>query len=518
MGIAALIVSGGVLLSRVLGQVREIIFAGLLGASGDTDVYVAAFTLPDFLNYLLAGGFLSITFIPIFARYLADDDEEGGWAALTAVIRPLTAGIVALVVVGWVATPWAVELLFDRFDAEQVAETVRLTRIVLPAQVFFVLGALYTAVQYGKGRFFIPTLAPIVYNLGIIVGGVGFALVTGTPEPEGFIWGALAGAFVGNFALQYWGARGVGMRWVPGTSWSHPALGEYLRIALPLMIGQSIVVLDETFMRVFGNKVGEAAATQLQYARRTMMVPVGVVAQAAAVAAYPFLARLFAEGKRREMADTLDRSLASVVSASVVATALIVALSQPFVRTLFERGAFEPADTVATASALFFYSFSIPAWGASQVVTRAFYARRQMWTPVAIGTAASLLVVPLYLVLHDRFGLEGVAVASTLGLGIYAVALVARWYGEPDHRHRLGLVAAGPMRSVPLAAGAGAAAFGVAWLVVRAMGQGWPAAVVAAVAGTAVFAGVGVVLGSWLYDRFGSGTSKVSAGGTSSAR
>ncbi|NIR35460.1 MAG: murein biosynthesis integral membrane protein MurJ, partial [Actinobacteria bacterium] len=112
--------------------------------------------------------------------------------------------------------------------------------------------------------------------------------------PEGFVWGALAGAFAGNFALQWWGARRVGMRWIGGTGWRHPALGEYLKIALPLMIGQSIVVLDETFMSVFGNRVGDGAQTHLQYARRTMLVPVGAIAQAAGVAAYPTLARLFA--------------------------------------------------------------------------------------------------------------------------------------------------------------------------------------------------------------------------------
>ena len=105
MGTAALIVSAGVLISRILGQLREIIFASLLGATASTDEYVAAFAIPDFLNYLLAGGFLSITFIPIFSRYLATDDEEGGWEALSAIIRPVAVGIITLVAIGWVAAP-----------------------------------------------------------------------------------------------------------------------------------------------------------------------------------------------------------------------------------------------------------------------------------------------------------------------------------------------------------------------------------------------------------------------------
>ena len=196
MGIAALIVSSGILISRVLGQVRDIIFAGLLGADGTTDQYVAAFALPDFLNYLLAGGFLAITFIPIFSRYLADDDEEAGWVALAAILRPIAIGITALVVAGWISAPFVVDKLFPDFTPDQASATIRFTRIVLPAQVFFVLGGLFTAVQYAKGVFTIPTLAPIIYNVGIIAGGLLYAGVTGEADPEGFVWGALGGAFI----------------------------------------------------------------------------------------------------------------------------------------------------------------------------------------------------------------------------------------------------------------------------------------------------------------------------------
>ena len=215
LGRAALIVSGGIIASRLLGQVRESLFAAMLGATDVTDQYVAAFRIPDFLNYLLAGGFLAITFVPIFARYLADGDERGGWEALTAILRPLAVAITGLVVIGWFIAPWVIETVYPNFTADQIANTVRLTRIVLPAQIFFVTGALFVAVQYAKGAFTIPAIAPVAYNLGIIAGGIGYALVTGDADPEGFAWGALIGAFVGNFAIQVWGARRVGMELFP---------------------------------------------------------------------------------------------------------------------------------------------------------------------------------------------------------------------------------------------------------------------------------------------------------------
>jgi putative peptidoglycan lipid II flippase len=506
MGAAALIVSAGVLISRILGQLREVIFASLLGANASTDEYVAAFAIPDFLNYLLAGGFLSITFIPILSRYLATDDEEGGWEALSAIIRPVAAGIVGLVALGWIAAPTVIDLLFPRFSPEQIENTIRFTRIILPAQIFFVLGALFSAVQYAKGVFTIPTLAPIIYNLGIIIGGVGWAIAKGA-SPEGFIWGALAGAFIGNFALQWWGAHRVGMRLNLRIPWRHPVLKEYLLIAFPLMIGQSIVVLDETFMRVFGQFVNEGAATELNYARRTMLVPVGVIAQAAGVAAYPFLARLFAEGRLDDMKDTVDKTLRYVLVLSMAATALVAAMTVAIVRALFERGEFTAASTVGTAQALFFYAFAIPVWGGLQILTRAFYARREMWTPVIVGTAATIAAVPLYVILQSTFGLEGVALASTLALGIYTGILAAVWYGGGDDSWRIRRLAADAGRAVPLAAIGGFAAFGAAYGIGQlvdfaSMGSALTTIVSIGIVlvGTAVFVAVALALGALLYD------------------
>ncbi len=500
LGQAALIVSGGVLLSRILGQLREIIFAGLLGADGITDQYVAAFRIPDFLNYLLAGGFLSITFIPIFAKYLADDDEEGGWMALSAVLRPIGFGIVALVGIGYLATPWIIDAIYPEFTPAQVAATVRLTRIVLPAQIFFVLGALFSAVQYAKGHFTTPTIAPIVYNLGIITGGLVYAQVAGAPDPEGFIWGALVGAFVGNFALQWWGARRVGMQLFLGVSWRHPALRTYISIALPLMIGQSIVVLDETFMSTFGGLVGEGAQTHLLYARRTMFVPIGVVAQAAGVAAYPFLARLYAEGRAKLMADTVDKTLRWVLALSILAAGAIASLSVPTIRVLFERSAFKPDDTVAAGAALFFYSFAIPVWGGLQVLNRAFYARRQMWTPVAVGTAATGLAIPTYWAMQRAFGLEGVAAASVVALGGYTLALGMLWYRDPSHRGRAAAILEGAGRALPLAVGGGAAAWAMAAALESVLGTGFGPSLLTLLTAAATYALVVLALARGLYE------------------
>ena len=501
VGAAAVVVAGGIMLSRLLGIVRDMIFAWMLGADGVTDVYVAAFRIPDFANYLLAGGFLTITFIPIFAKYMADDEEDAGWVGFSAIIRWLALGITALIAIAWAATPSLVAWLFPDFTPDQADSTIQLTRIVLPAQFAFVVGAMFAAVQYAKGIFTIPTLAPIIYNLGIITGGIAWQVATGEPDPAGFIWGALAGAFIGNFAIQIWGARRVGMKLSISAPWKHPAVIAYIVIAFPLMLGQSVVALDELFMSVFGGMVGEGAQTHLQFARRTMFVPIGVIAQAAAVAAYPTLARLFAEGNRPALLHTVNKAMRYVFVLSIGAAGIVAAMSLPTIRVLFERGSFTSDDTSAAASALFMYAFGIPVWGALQIITRAFYAKREMWTPVIVGTAVTILAVPLYFVMHSAFGIEGVAITSVLTLGVYTAVLMGVWYRPADARAGLGPMLKGAGRAIPLAVPAAFASGAVAWAISTGI-EGSPliSATLALVVGGVVYAGVVLGIGSLLYD------------------
>ncbi|MDH5374043.1 MAG: polysaccharide biosynthesis C-terminal domain-containing protein, partial [Acidimicrobiia bacterium] len=152
------------------------------------------------------------------------------------------------------------------------------------------------------------------------------------------------------------------------------------------------------------------------------------IAQAAGVAAYPFLARLFAEGRHSELATTLRKALQYVVFAGAAATAAVLAASQPAVKVVFERGEFTAAATIGTAAALVPYAFSIPVWGAHQLLARGFYARRQMWVPVITGTIGTAVGVGLYIWLFDLMGTPGMALASTLAMTLYTVLMATVWY------------------------------------------------------------------------------------------
>jgi putative peptidoglycan lipid II flippase len=493
MGIAAAIVAGGTLLSRALGLVRQIVFAWLLGAGTTGDEYFVAFIIPDFLNYLLAGAYMAITLIPILTRRFASGDDEDAWRAFWAVARPLTIGSVVLVAVAMPLVNSVLGVIEPGFTADQVANASRLTRIVLPAQIFFILGQLLTAVQFARERFFIPILGPIVYNIGIIGGGIAGGLGRDNPTADGFAWGALVGAFLGIFLLQAWGARRCGLKLPEGSIRHHPAVRRYFALAIPLMLGQSLVMLDEQLGRAFGSLWENGGVSWLTFGRQTMLVPVGVIAQAAGVATYPFLARLVAEGRHREMARAVGRALRYIVVFSLAAAAGLIALAVPTVRLLYERGSFDAADTVATAGTLVFFALGVPLWGLQQILARGFYAREEMWTPVIVGTLATAAAVPIYWGLNKAMGVDGLALASTVAILLYTGALAIIWYQRTGwhEAHSVGITS---LRNLPLATAAGFAAWGTAiWIMGRFPIQGEISSFCAVAAGGVVLLAVALL-------------------------
>src|SRR5579863_10523936 len=166
------IVMGGILLSRVLGFFREWAVAHQMGSNAVTDAYYAAFTLPDFLNYLVAGGSLSVTFIPVFAKYVAEKSEDEGWRVFSTVITVMGLVLVGLVLLGELFANKLAAAIAPGFGPAERSQVVFLTRLMPPAQICFYEGSILSAVQYAKGQFVVPSLAPLVYNMGIILGGM----------------------------------------------------------------------------------------------------------------------------------------------------------------------------------------------------------------------------------------------------------------------------------------------------------------------------------------------------------
>jgi putative peptidoglycan lipid II flippase len=231
-------------------------------------------------------------------------------------------------------------------------------------------------------------------------------------------------------------------------------------------------VLDEQLIRIFGAYAEEGAVTALALARKVNMVPVGLVAQAAGIAAYPTLARLHAEGRTGDLRATAAATLRMAFFVGGLATAAVIATAPEALRVLFERGAWTADSTVRAASALLVFSLSIPFWAAHQLLSRSLYAQRRMWAPVLIGTAATVVALPLYpWAVNASDGGATLAIASTAGIVLTTLGLAGYWFR--GHGDEVGPVVGTMLRVVPAVALAGVAGRYAASLV-PAAGAGEP--------------------------------------------
>lgn len=424
VGIAAVIMMASVFLSRLFGLVRLMAIAYLGGRSGAVDAYQVAFVIPEILNHIVASGFLSITFIPIFSRYLARNQEARGWRVFSTIFTCFGCMLAVFIVIAHVFVPELVALLArGRPDPVFRDSVVRMTRIILPAQFFFFSGGLFMAVQFSKERFLIPALAPLIYNVGIIAGGFILAPRVGM---EGFSWGVLAGAFVGNFALQWWGAHRAGMNFSLNFDFKHPDLIQYIKLTLPLMLGLTMFFSMEVFKIFFGAYLPAGGIADLEYSLRTMLLLVAFFGQAVGVASYPFMARLVVEEKMRQLNELLNntlRYLAVVIPFSI----LLMVLRHEVILILFQRGKFDAAATDQTATVLIFMLVGAFAFAANTIVPRAYYAMQDTLFPAIYGTLAVLLSIPLYLLGLNLMGAGGVALAASLSAILQVVVLYTLW-------------------------------------------------------------------------------------------
>jgi putative peptidoglycan lipid II flippase len=460
---AAALLAASVLLSRILGFGREMVIAPLLGATPEADAYRAAFQIPDLLFHFLAGGAFSIAFIPIYTRMLAREGEAAAGDLLAVVLGTMTCLVTVLTLLLWFWAEPLIALQFPRFEPEQKTLAVRLTRIVLPAQICFVAGGVIRAVLMARDRFLTQALAPLLYNLGIIAGGL---LLGARLGAEGFAWGALAGAVVGQLGLAVVDVRvgGLRLRWRVAPL-DRRFLG-YLGVAAPLLLGLSLATVDEWYDRWFGGLQAAGTISYLAYARQLMLVPVAVVGQAIGTAALPTFAQLVSAGRPEELGRTVEATLRAALGLAVVAAAALAVLEEPLVAVVYERGRFIGDDTLAVARVVGVFAWAVPAWVTQQIAARSFYARGDTWRPMVLGTVVAVAAVPLYLALGPRFGAEGLAAAGALGMS--ANALATLWLGRRLHGAPRLLPLLDTFARAGLAAGAGV----LAALAAEPLGRG----------------------------------------------
>ena len=440
---ATVLLMFAVMLSRVIGFFREAYIAYAFGAGHATDAYNAAFTLPDWLNYLVAGGTASITFIAIYTKFLAEKREDEAQKTFSVIITVMTVVLGAGIVLAEIFAPNIERHLFPHFGADELRLCVHLTRILLPAQVFFYVGGVVSAVLLSRRLFLLPAFGPLLYNVFIILGGVLLGRRLGIAS---LAIGALFGSFVGPFLVNAIGARRVGTGYRPSFDLKNVAFRQWVRLSIPLMLGVSLVTADDWILRYFASG-GVGDITRLNYAKRLFLVPIAVLGQATGQASLPFFARLFNEKRLQEFRDTVNNSVYRISAVSFLATAWMMAAALPLIDILYRRGRFQFSDSRETALYFFWFAISLAFWSAQALYARAFYAAGDTLTPMIASSIITLASLPMYSVLFRSFSVVGLTISSDVGIFANTVALALLL-----HRRKLVMTSALPWKELGKAA------------------------------------------------------------------
>lgn len=411
-----------ILLSRVLGLIRDMVISGLFGQGRNTDIYYAAFKLPDILFYLIAGGVMSAAFVPVFVEYLSKDRREDAWELFSVIASVMTVVVVVFIIFGEIFARQLVPLVATPGikDPTALDRIAYLTRIILPAQLFFFVGGLMMASLWAHQQFVAPGLGPSIYNIAIITGGAIAGSQLGPQGVEGLAWGALVGAFLGNFVLQLIILRRYGLRYRPNFNFRHPGAVRVWKLMIPVIFSLSLTYVDVYVNQLFASYLFKGAISALDRANRLMQVPIGIFGQAIAIGFYTTLAAQFATQKMVDFRDTVNYGLRTIAFVAIPSTVLLIVLRVPIVQLLFQHGHFDAQATREVADPLIFYSLGILAWSAHPLMARAFYSMHNTWIPVLTGTSMTVIFVPLNYVLmrameHTQFGAHsGLALATTV--------------------------------------------------------------------------------------------------------
>ncbi len=411
-------------LSRILGQVREIVLARAFGTQDDYAAYKAAFRIPDTLFLLIIGGALGSALIPVFSRFLGENEQAKAWRLANAVVNWAMGVLVLSCVLAWIFAPTIVTTVLAPGYAPATQElTINLTRLLLLQPLFIGLGGIAVALLNSNGLFFWPAFAPLFYNLSIIVGAV---FLVGPFGIYGVVIGVIVGAILYPL-IQIPSLLKIGFYWRPLLDRDAPGLGTVAKVLGPRLLGTAAFQANFFIATNLGSGLAQGAnkVAAFEYAYQLFMLPHGIFALSLANVAFPTMARLLGEGNLAGMKRVVSGGLRQVVFLALPASVGLGLLARPIVRSLLQSGNFGNRDTELVSHALLFFSFGLVSYGLVEVLTRAFYALQDSLTPVviALGVVALNLIFSLSLI----GPLEQGGLALSLALSTTAEMILLGW-------------------------------------------------------------------------------------------
>ncbi len=493
-------VSGMTMLSRLAGFVRDMLIAAFLGAGMVSDAFFVAFKLPNFFRSLFAEGAFNAAFVPLFSATLTREDRDAAIRFAEDALAVLLTVLVLFVAVCEIAMPVLMLGLAPGFagDAGRFDLAVEFTRITFPYLLLISLVSLCGGILNGLGRFAAVAAAPILLNLTMI--GSLLLLTPLLPNPGyALAWGVMLSGIT-QFAWLALACRRAGIDLRLRLPRLTPGVRRLLRLILPAAVGAGVTQVNLVVNVILASLLPSGAISYLFYADRLNQLPIGVVGVAVGTALLPLMSRQIAAGDSVAAMSSQNRAIELVLLFGLPATAALLAVPEPIIAVLFERGAFGAADREATAAALRAYSLGLPAFLLIRSFTPAFYARQDTRTPVAIAIAAMSVNLAASLALMWSLSYVGLALAAALAAWVNAglLAFVAwrRGLWRSDARLR-----ARALRMLAATLAMAAAALGIAhlladWFLAAALARQLAALAALVLGSGLLYGGLALLLGA----------------------
>ncbi len=411
------------MMSRVLGFLRDMLMAAILGAGPLADAFVLAFKLPNFLRRLFAEGAFNAGFVPLFARTLEGNGKTVARDFAAQAQAVLIAVLVPLVILAIIFMPWIIRAMAPGFEpgSSRYEGAVSLSRITFCYILFISLVALYSGILNSMNRFAVPAATPIILNLCLITGLLLSHFWLDAPA-HALAWG-LAAAGLGQFLWVALAARKLGMTLRLRLPRLSPEIKRLFALILPGVFGASVAQINLVIDVYFASKLQEGAVSYLYYADRIAQLPLGVIGVAVGTALLPLMSRQLRAGETDDAIRSQNRGIELALLLTIPATIGIAMLSQPIVAVLYQRGAFDSATGDATSAALFAYAFGLPAYVLIKVLAPGFFAREDTKTPVKIAIACLVANIIFVLLLIGPMKHVGIALATVLSSWMNACLL-----------------------------------------------------------------------------------------------
>jgi putative peptidoglycan lipid II flippase len=446
--------------SRVAGLGREVVAAGYYGISGPMSAFTVAFAVPNLVRALFADAALQPAFVPVFTDLLGKKAYREAFRLASTLMLLITMVMGAITALFVLIAPLIMPLFAPGFEGETLDLTISLSQVLFPILIMLGVSGVVVGILNSYDRFGAFAISPLFWNLTIIL-----VLVVLEPRFHGqnkiyaYAIGILIGTLV-QLAIPVYDLRNTPFRFSFSLDWRHPGVRRVLLLMLPVTISLGLINFNQVINGFFGSLVSTQAPAAIEKAFRIYQLPQGIFSVAIATVLFPTLARFANRGEIDNLRATMANGMRQILFVLVPAAAAILALSEPMIRLIYQRGAFDPAQTTVVATALFWFAFSLPTNGLYLLQTRTFFSLQRPWRATGLAVIDLVVSALAALVLYAPFGVGGIVAGTGIGTSAAVVAqalMLRREFGGLELDRLFSTAARITIASAVLA--------GVSWLV-----------------------------------------------------